>query len=202
MDPRVSSAQNTQNTPSASGRVQQPAPVQAGNMSQQPAPTPQTISVHPEQGPVQTAIAPTENTEDKIIQPAQQEVSVKPVQQVAEVDEVEIKPSTPELTVEQSVEHVVEKAPDMDKPKISQDLKAVGVTHSGPGVPVDTNSFNVSSLPLTFDQAIAEEKQHPRMNDSKHWLAELVIYVWRKIDPTYGKQKGAKQENKFWKILN
>lgn len=201
MDPSASSAQNAQNQSTALGRVQQPVPVQAGTMSQQPAPAQQTISVHPEQGPVQTT-APNESTEDEIVHPAQQEVSVKPVQQAAEVDEIEMKPSTPEVTVEQSVEHVVEKSLDMDKPKLPAEVKAVGVTHSGPGVPVDTNNFNVKSMPMTYEQAIIEEKQHPKLNDSKHWLAELIVYVWRKLDPTYGKQKGEKTENKFWKILN
>lgn len=201
MDPSASSAQSAPNQSMAANKLQQPVPVQAGTMSQQSAPTPQPISVHPEQGPVQTA-TPSESTEDEIVQPAQQEVSVKPVQQTAEVDAIEMKPSTPEVSVEQSVEQVIEKSPDMDRPKLSNDLKAIGVTHSGPGVPVDTNNWNVKSLPMTFEQAVAEEKQHPRLNDSKHWLAELVLYVWRKIDPTYGKQKGAKQENKFWKFLN
>jgi hypothetical protein len=211
MDPSTSPVQGTQ-----IGRTQQPAVVQPGNMSQsspdpvvQSIPTPQTISVHPEQGPVQTGGTQAEDNEDEVVQPAKQEVSSPVGQQSAdeavqavEVQEVEVQPSVPELKVEKSVEHIVEKSPDHDKPKLPEEVKAVGVTHSGPGVPIDQNVFGVKNLPMTYDQAIVEEKQHPKLNDSKHWLAELVLYVWRKLDPTYGKQKGEKQENKFWKILN
>ncbi len=206
MDPSTSPVQST---PSAqamiSGRGQPPAPtISAGTMSPsepviQSIPTPpQAISVHPEQGPV--SVASSEDQAD--VQPARQEVSTKPVQNTAEIKRVEVQPTTPELKVESSVENIIEKTPDLDKPKLSEAVKAAGVTHSGPGIPIDENVFNVKSLPMTFEQAVAEEKQHPKLNDSKHWLAELVMYVWRKLDPTHGKTKEEKQENKLIKFWN
>jgi hypothetical protein len=197
MDPSTSPVQSTSDA-QYGGRVQPPAStLPPGSMSQsapqpvvQSVPTPQTISVHPEQAPVQTGSSQTEESED-LVQPARQEVSKGPgVQQAAEVQEIEVAPSMPELKVEQSVEHVVEKAPDQDKPKIPEEVKAVGVTHSGPGIPVDENVFNVKSLPMTYEQAVAEVKEHPKLNDSKHWLGELIKYVWRKLDPMIGKKKG------------
>ncbi len=206
-----SSTPQGQSTPNAQasviGRGQAPAPtISAGTMSPnepvvQSVPTPQTISVHPEQGPVQTGSSSVEDSEDEV-QPARQEVSTKPVQNTAEIQQVEIQPTTPELQVEKSVENIVEKTPELDQPKISEVVKAAGVTHSGPGVPIDENAFNVKVLPMTYEQALNEEKTHPKLNDSKHWLAELVLYVWRKLDPTHGRKKGEKQENKFLKILN
>lgn len=198
MDPSASSVQSTPDA-QVIGRAQPPvATVPPGNMSQsvpQPvvhtAPTPQPISGHPEQAPIQ--VSSTQEASEEMVQPARQEVSNGPVaQQNTEVQEIEVQPSHPEVRVEQSVEHVVEKSPDTEKPTIPDAVKAIGVTHSGPGVPVDENIFNVKTLPMTYEQAVIEEKQHPKLNDSKHWLAELVKYVWRKLDPSYGKSKGVK----------
>lgn len=193
MDPN---SQTIPSTPSAqasvSGRGQAPAPtISAGTMSPtepvvQSVPTAQTISVHPEQEPVSTASSLEDQEEER--RPARQEVATKPAQSTAEV-QIEVKPATPELTVEKSVESIIEKTPEVDKPKLSEVVKAAGVTHSGPGIPIDQNAFNVKSLPMTFEQAVIEEKQHPKLNDSKHWIAELVMYVWKKLDPTHGKTK-------------
>lgn len=198
MDPSTSPVQSTPDA-QVLGRAQPPAAtVPSGNMSQfvphhvvQSIPTPQQISGHPEQAPIQSGIVQEASEED--VQPVQQEVSNSPVtQQSAEGQAIEVQPSLPEVKVEQSVEHVVEKSPDTEKPTIPDAVKAIGVTHSGPGVPVDENIFNVKTLPMTYEQAVIEEKQHPKLNDSKHWLAELVKYVWRKIDPSYGKSRGVK----------
>lgn len=146
----------------------------------------------PEQGPIQTSAGQAESQDD-IVQPAKQEVAAAPVQSTGEAEKIELKHSTPEISVEKSVEHVVEKSPDTDKPTIPDAVKAVGVTHSGPGVVVDENAFNIHAMPMTYEEAVVQEKQHPKLNDSKHWMAELVEYVWRKIDPQYGKTKGVKK---------
>lgn len=202
MDPSTSPVQSTPNIqPPVGSRALPPAAVvQSENMSQtapntvgQSIPTPQPISGHPEQAPLQTS-APVENSQEdpEEDQPARQEVSTRPTQSVAEVQEIEVTPSVPEIAVEKSIEHVVEKSPDAEKPQLSDEVKAVGVTHSGPGVAVDENVFSVKTLPMTYDQAVAEEKLHPQLNDSKHWLSELVQYVWRKLDPTNGKKKEVK----------
>lgn len=184
-----------------SGRVQQPAAITPGSMSElaqksvvQSVPTQQQISGHPEQGPIQSGPAQAEDNEDDVVQPARQEVSVQPAgPQTAEVGEIEVTPSIPEVSVEKSVEHVVEKSPDMDKPKLPEAVKAAGVTHSGPGIPVDENVFNIKTMPMTYEDAKLEEKQHPKLNDSKHWLAELIMYVWRKLDPDINKKKEVKK---------
>jgi hypothetical protein len=212
MDTSTSPVQNTPNAQPSVGRAQPPAAaVSAGSLTQLAtdpgsfaAPASQNISGgSPEQGPIQSS-APVENSQDDRDEedaPARQEVSTRPVGQVVE-QQIEVSPSVPEIAIEKSIEHVVEKAPDIEKPKLSEAVKAVGVTHSGPGVPVDENVFLVKTLPMTFEQALVEEKAHPKMNDSKHWLAELVLYVWRKIDPKKGKEKGEKQENKMLKVFN
>ncbi|MBA3723873.1 MAG: hypothetical protein H0W89_03175 [Candidatus Levybacteria bacterium] len=212
MDPSTSPAQGVPNVQQpVSGRAQPPtATVQPGSMSELasgvslPSAQPEQISSgNPEQGPIQAG-AVSESTEhsEEDVQPARQEVSAKPAPSSVEVQQIEVAPSMPEVAVERSIESIVEKSPDTEKPKIPEAAKAFGVTHSGPGVPIDENVFNVKSLPMTFQEAVAEEKLHPKLNDSKHWLAELVLYVWRKIDPKKGKKKEEKQENKVLKIFN
>lgn len=212
MDPSTSPAQGVSNVQQpVIGRAQPPtATVQPESMSELasgtslPSAQPEQVtSGHPEQGPIQTSAASEskEHSEDDV-QPARQEVSATPAPPSVEVQQIEVAPSMPEVAIEKSVEAIVEKAPDTEKPMIPDAVKAVGVTHSGPGVPIDENVFHVKSLPMTYEEAIVEEKQHPKLNDSKHWLAELVLYVWRKIDPKKGKQKGEKQENKVLKVFN
>lgn len=204
--------QSTPNTQSSgASRIQPPVPTVSAGSRSSAEPVIESVSPQqnisggsPEQGPIQSSNgseSSQENAEDDI-QPAKQEVSTKPANQAVEQQQIEVSPATPEVAIEQSIEHVVEKSPDVDKPKLSEAVKAVGVTHSGPGIPLDENAFQVKTLPMTFEQALAEEKSHPKLDDSKHWLAELVLYVWRKIDPKKGKQKGEKQENKVLRIFN
>jgi hypothetical protein len=151
---------------------------------------PQSFSGHPEQAPIQSGSA-SENADDEVVQPAKQEVSTSPSQPATEGQKIEVQPTVPEVAIEKNIEHVVEKSPDTEKPQLSQAVKAAGVTLSGPGIPVDENVFGVKSLPMTYEEALVQDKQ-TKMKDSKHWLAELVMYVWRKLDPTIGKKKGVK----------
>jgi hypothetical protein len=155
-------------------------PTSAVNRTQPPVqaiPTPQSFSAHPEHAPIQSDTA-SENAANEILQPSN------------EAQKIEAQPTVPEVAIEKNIEHVVEKSPDTEKPQLSEAVKAAGVTLSGPGIPVDENVFGVKSLPMTYEEAVVQDKQ-TTMKDSKHWLAELVMYVWRKLDPTLGK-KGAK----------
>ena len=179
----------------AIGRVQPPGLVippgasSAEPQSNQQRPV-QPISGPVEQGPIQTAAVaetPSDNDEEDIVQPAKQEVGSPTVPQQKEVQTIEVTPSIPEVAVEKNVENVIEKSPDVEKPDIAPDVQAAGVTHSGPGVPVSENVFAVKSLPMTYQQAVAIDKQ-TKLKDSKHWLAELVMYVWRKLDPAIEKK--------------
>ena len=193
MDTSTSTQQNQ--TPQVQPVTQTPPvvtpPSSLADLVNKPVTSQQQISGNPEQGPIQSSSV-AENTvaDDEVVQPAKQEVTNKPAQQTLEAQQVEVQPTVPEIAVEKSVEHVVEKSVDTEKPKLTAAVKAAGVTLSGPGIPVDENAFGVKSLPMTYEEAVIQDKQ-TRMNDSKHWLAELVMYVWHKIDPTIGK-KGVK----------
>ncbi len=174
-----------------------PTPTQGNQQVPPPPPSlqPQSGSVNKEAGPTMIAQeAPDENDEEEI-KPASQETKTQVMQQggveAQEVQEVEVQPSIPEAKIEKSVENVVEKAPDQEKPVIPQVVKDAGVTHSGPGmITVEENTFGVTTLPKTYQQAALEEKQ-TKIKDSKHWLLATLMYVWRKLNPNLGK-KGAK----------
>lgn len=185
----------------STGRTQPPAVITpAGNTNASVAsdaeikiPTPQQpISGHAEHGPIQTAAVtetPQDPQEEDSVKPASQEVGSPTAPQQKEVQKVEVAPSVPEVSIEKSVENVIEKSPDVEKPDIPQEVKAVGVTHSGPGIPVSENTFAVKTLPMTYQQAAIIDKQ-TSLKESRHWLSELVMYVWRKLDPTIAKKGG------------
>lgn len=162
--------------------------------AQQP-PKQQMISGHPEQGPIQAApaVEAPQDTEE-VVQPAKQENSAQAAPQASvEVQQVEIQPSVPEVQVEQSVEAVVEKSPDTEKPDLPDAVKQAGVTFSGPGIPVEENAFAIKTMPVSYEEAVKEEKA-TKIKDSKHWLMAKIIYIWRKINPDIGK-KGAQTQN-------
>lgn len=134
-----------------------------------------------------------QSDDQETIQPAKQEAAHTTGGAVKEEQQVEIRASVPEVTVEKSVEGVVEKSADTEKPEIAEELKKAGITHSGPGIPIETNKFAITSMPMPYEEAKAMDKAST-LHDSKHWLAELVMYVWRKLDPMIDKK--AKEEKK------
>ena len=157
-------------------------------------PKPQMISGHPEQGPIQTVAPEAPQGNEEVVQPAKQENSAQTAPQAApELQQVEIQSSIPEVKVEQSVEGVVEKSPNMENPELPEVVKQAGVTFSGPGIPVEENVFAVQTMPVTYEQAVAEEKA-TKIKDSKHWLMAKIIYIWRKLNPNIGK-KGVENTN-------
>ncbi len=95
---------------------------------------------------------------------------------------VEVQPAVPEIATSPEVEKVVEITPP-DEPKLTQEMKNVGVTHSGPGViDVSPATFAPAKLPVAYEQALVEEKQ-TELHDSKHWLMGMILYLWRKVNP-------------------
>ena len=211
MDPSTSSSQNAQNKTAAepmsraqppvtsSQSLSVPPPVTATPPASQPLDpgipdidhqsAPQSGSTNKEAGPVATAPEFTETDEEEI-KPASQESKNQASQPSSEAEPqaVEVQPSIPEAKIEQSVENIIEKAPDQEKPAIPQVVKDAGVTHSGPGmINVEENTFGISTLPKTYAQAAAEEKK-TKVKDSKHWLVATIMYVWRKLNPKIGKK--------------
>lgn len=204
MDSSISSAQNAQDKTASEQPINRAQPPVTSSQSSQPAqpaqPRPpqlktQSVSVNKEAGPAMISQEASDESDEDEIKLASQETKNQAMQpsggaEVQEVQEVEIQPSIPEMKVEKSIEDVVEAAPDQEKPMIPQIVKDAGVTHSGPGmITVEENIFGVTTLPKTYQQAVAEEKQ-TKIKDSKHWLLATVMYVWRKLNPKLSK-KGA-----------
>lgn len=194
MDPSTQTTSSVAEQSQVINRIQPPAAVTPPGSAPSSITPPsgiQPISGPKEQAPLHTGTAqemPQQDSEEQI-QLAKQEAGLPSVGQQKEEQQIEVKQSIPEVSVEQSVEGVIEKSPDTEKPKISEPLQKAGVTHSGPGVPIEENKFAVHTMPMTYQQAAVIDKQTP-LKDSKHWLAELIMYIWRKLDPAIAK-KGA-----------
>jgi hypothetical protein len=43
-------------------------------------------------------------------------------------------------------------------------------------------------LPMSYTEAVAQEKQ-TKLEDSSHWLAKLMQFLWKRADPAVDKQK-------------
>jgi hypothetical protein len=202
MDPSANSSQDQQGAPTVDhpiNRVQPPvtAPRVDDNSKSQ---TQTTISVNKESGPAVIVQKSGDNDEEEI-HVASQETKNQVVQQGGggiEVQEIEARPAIPEPKIEASVEHVIEKSADVEKPVLSESVKQAGVTHSGPGiipdkikVEVGDNNLGIKTLPITYEQAALEEKQ-TEFKSSKHWLMGIYEYVWRKINPALGTKEKKK----------
>ena len=166
MDPNTSSVQDAQNQKKSDQSMNLVQSPPTSTQQAQPAPQQQktqtTISVNKEAGPATITVAKSadENAE--------------------EVVDVEVQPSIPEAKIEASVENVVEKSADQEKPEIPKEVQKV-VTHSGPGViDVTENTFGVAKMPVTYQQAKVEEKK-TGIKESKHWFMAMIMYIWRKL---------------------
>ena len=200
MDPSTPTVQDVQNKPPQAvndddkTQVASARPVQPAQTPPQQK-TPVTISSGNKEGEGQPTMIVAENPdadeEDEVIA-APQETKTQVVQQGGGVDvqeEVaEIAPATPEFLANDEVKEIVEKSPDQEKPDLPKAVQDAGVTHSGPGViDVEENQFGVKKLPITYHQASVEEKV-TKLHDSKHWLMGTVMYIWRKLNPKFGKE--------------
>jgi hypothetical protein len=201
MDPSTSSAQDAQNQKASDPGITnvQPPAIPAQPPQQPVSKAPVTISVNKE-GPsaVIAAESSIDDEDDEEEQVAPQENKTQGVQQAGgdgEEEAVDVEPSAPEVSASAEsaeVERVVEKTPDVE-PKITPELKKVGVTHSGPGIipdeiKVSENNFGIKKLPVSFEQAALEEKK-TKLHDSKHWFSAMMMYIWRRLNPQLGKAK-------------
>lgn len=145
-------AQNqTTNTPKTT--LEQP---QIGRIIEPPA-----ISGHREHGPVSTKTSEL----------------TKPLE-----SQPEIAPSTPhEVMIPQELKNTVEKGPDARVPKIEKEMDQAGVKLAKESTPVITTPTGKIKLPMTYTQALRNEK-NSSFADSRHWLAALIMYLWQKYD--------------------
>lgn len=136
--------------------VQPPAPSASG---QQPSPQPQ----YPVSGPLKE-MAP---------------IPQAPVTEYVRPSEVE--PQLPDEVKEAGMEVVENK----ERPQLTADHKALGIEHAKESVPVVVSPTSSVQLPYTLQDAKLIEKQVPR-TESRHWLAALTEYIWRKMQAVAG----------------
>lgn len=187
MDTNATTPQDQQRAQSA-GRIQ--APVSRPPQVNQPqsVATPPSVSGGKENEP--SAFMP-ENAADinsQEVQPARQEVPTNPEQQEVETQanaEKQVAVESAEQSAE--VEKFVEASPDVETPDIPKEVQKAGVTHSGPGMVIDENSLGVAAMPMTYQEASVKEKA-TKFKDSRHWLLAEIMYIWRKLNPNYGKK--------------
>jgi hypothetical protein len=113
----------------------------------------------------------------------QQIVGQSAVTDVAE-ETVEMQPVASEVAANSpEVEKLIEITPP-EQPKISDELKNIGVTHSGPGV-IPQATFAPAKIPVSYEQALNEEEKikSNRLHSSKFWLLEKIKYLLRKVNP-------------------
>lgn len=198
MDPSTSTVPDVQQqTPSDQQLSQTQSPTTLGQPTQPVQTPPQktsvAVSVNKEAGSAAVMVTESPDADEDEIVVAPQETKTQVVSQQGGVDleeeAVEMQPSVPEFSASSEVEKIVEKSPDQEKPEISKAVSDAGVTHSGPGIiTVDRNNFSVTKMPETYEQAVEEEKK-TQLHDSRHWFAAMIMYIWRKLNPTLGKKK-------------
>jgi hypothetical protein len=116
----------------------------------------------------------------------EQQVVSNPAVIDTEEEVAEVQPTVPEVVVSSpEVEKLVEITPP-EQPKITEELKNVGVTHSGPGF-IDASQMQLPppKMPATYEQVVNAEEQikNNRLHSSKFWLLEKIKYLWRKVNP-------------------
>lgn len=214
MDSSISAAQNmqpAQTSDQPENNTQAPSGISLSQNSQQSASQAQSASSVPQATQQKTQISvgnveegataiiaespdADEDDEDELqVAPQETKNSVIGQGAMAGIDDeiVEIRPSVPEFAASSpEVEKIIEKTPDQEKPVIPQEVKDMGVTHSGPGViDIQQNTFGITKLPVPFEVAATQEKT-TKLHDSKHWLMGMIMYIWRKVNPKLGTKEG------------
>ncbi len=195
MDPSIPAVQDTQNQQPANQPVNQvQSPVTAAPPVQQQK---TQVSVGNVEAGAATMIQENSDADaddEDEIKIAPQEITNQTANKSAGVDtqeeDVKLQPTIPEIVVSSpEVETIIEASVDQDKPELSKEVKAAGVTHSGPGViVVKQSSSGVQKMPpITYEQAKVEEKK-TQLHEARHWYLALVLYLWQKINPKAGEK--------------
>lgn len=92
-------------------------------------------------------------------------------------------PSESEPTLDNEVaEAGVEKVPSVEQPKLTIEDKRAGLDHAKAAVPVaqaPTGAVILPNAPMTEAEAVMVEKT-TKFDDSKHWLAALVLEQFKR----------------------
>ncbi len=105
-----------------------------------------------------------------------------------------ISPSEPELVIHDELAAVgVEKAAQSEISKLTAEVQKLGASHAKESVPVITLPSGTVHLPHSYQKALQIEKQ-TNIEDSSHWYAALILYLWKKLDPAYVKRANSERK--------
>jgi hypothetical protein len=82
--------------------------------------------------------------------------------------------------IERELEALVEKTPDLEKPKIPEEAKKAGLEHAKADTPMPPVVSGVKPLPMSYDEAEFTRKKY-KWKDSVAWFAAVVMYHWKKL---------------------
>lgn len=82
--------------------------------------------------------------------------------------------------IEKELEALVEKTPDLEKPKIPEEAKKAGLEHAKADTPMPPVVSGVKPLPMSYDEAEFTRKKY-KWKDSVAWFAAVVMYHWKKL---------------------
>lgn len=184
-------------TPQSTGGVQPDTISTSVNVSQSPAspavtqsdPVPQPISGgHPEQAPGNRGlppreVAPVDETEsvatvsdDQAVVPDEATDADNKQQEAADV---KMQESHPQVEVSKELQEAgVEKGEDADRDKLPEEQ--IAKADDAAKQPDTQASASGVPLPMTAQQA-EEVKKKSKIRDSIKWLAELILYHWKKL---------------------
>ncbi len=97
---------------------------------------------------------------------------------VAESLEISHAP-TPEVNIPEKLGHVIEAGPDGKELTLSKEVSAALATPTKEPMPEIRTPTGVIRLPKTYAQAL-HEKNITKIDDSPHWLAAVIMYLWKK----------------------
>lgn len=127
---------------------------------------------------------PSSDTNQANLQPAsspkskEHEPAPAPFPDLVKMSETELRQE--EVEVEKELEGLIEKSPDNEKPKISEEARRAGLEHALQDIPMPAVPTSDPALPLSYEDAVWTKKKY-KWKDSIAWLSALVIYHLKKI---------------------
>jgi len=145
-----------------------PPPVVPAPQAQPPAHQQPVTAGHPEQGPVRIEVADEEPTSDAAV----------------ESEEVVMQHSQPEVVVAPELQEAgVEQGEDAKEQQLSAEVALAGVSVTNAQAPFVAIPSNDTSLPMTYEQAVVEEKTVKSPKNSLSWFLREIVREWKKRIP-------------------
>jgi hypothetical protein len=182
MDNNAPKAQNTAQTDAINTPITASVQSALGKMQEPPMRTQtagQNISVNlpePDKSQLTNSPVPSSAPTGKEHEPVS-----APFPDVSKMSETQI--IEEEKVLEKELNSIVEKSPDLEKPKIPEEAKQAGLTHAKENTPMPVVSSGNIILPMTYEEAKLTRKKY-RWRDSVSWFTTLIMYHWKKMNLT------------------